>query len=235
VSLRFAFSSATSSGMQGQDQTFSAPAGVRVLSTEDEELVVIFPTAGAFPLSVSWTQDDGDTLCRATGQVPVQVLAATRSLTTFKKVLDIGVPWQGRFKQEFHRARGGDASPVRVLVRSSARGTLRPPTSGRVLLDKTVSMGANASHVPDDVRIRRRTPVFQALLFDTGAGYELGLEARLPPSKPPFRLKFAFTVELFQSGRRISAISTGMSCRDVSSGGHKTRRCVTVGFRKRTS
>jgi hypothetical protein len=221
--------------VQGEDQTVSAPAGVTVSNTEDEGLVVFFPAAGAFPLSLSWTQSEGGTTCRGTGQVTLQVLAATQTLATFKKTFDFGRTWDGTLEQKFLRPRGGDATPVRVVVRASGRGTLRPPSGGRPLLDKTVSMGSPLP-LESELEMRRRNLVLEAFLFRQGAGYVVSLSTRFPGHDRyhPFLLRFAFTVELFQSGRRISAISTGMRCRTLSSGGHLARGCVTVGFRKRT-
>ena len=230
VSLEFAAAANGSRPQIGQLQA-SGPAGVRV-SLKDEgnnnELLVIASAAGAVPLSLRWVQ--GNNQCSATGQVTLQVLAPTTPLVSFKKSFEGGggVAWRGNFVGAFRRGRGGDASPVRLIVRSSRPGTLRPPARGRVLLDTLVPMGPPASGALEDFGdIERRSATTTLALRGSHGDYRLFAGPRLPAQLQGrgYRLKVAFAVELLQSGRRIGAMSTGLSCRS-----RLLRGAVIVGF-----
>jgi hypothetical protein len=236
VAVEFDFNAAPSGETADISQVqASGPAGVRVLaSTRDplNEFIVIAPTAGTIPLSVSWIQG-GKSQCRGTGQVPLQMIAPKPTLVSFTKTSNGA--WSGKFLGAFRRVRGGDASPLRVVVRSR-RGTLSPPTAGLALLDTTQSMGAPISGVPERVELLdiRRHNVEVKLTLSGGTGnYEFSVAPRFPSSSKGFHLKFGLVVEAFQAGRRIGALSNGVSCGPNKSGGaYKGFKCQTSGLRK---
>jgi hypothetical protein len=97
-------------------------------------------------------------------------------------------------------------------------------------------MGAPAPGVPDRFgsSITRRNALAQALLSGGTDHYELYLDTRNPSQiQLHYRSKYAFAIEAFQSGRRIAAMSAGVSCREHRSGGYvKGYICQASGFRK---
>ncbi|MDX6696737.1 MAG: hypothetical protein QOE65_134 [Solirubrobacteraceae bacterium] len=205
-----------------EDVRASAPAGVAI-TNQGESLLVTPPTAGAVPIGLTWVQYD-HTRCSATGQIMLQVRAAAPTLVRFKQdsIGGAGVSWTGDFVGTFQRARAGDASPVRIVVRTSRRGTLVPPRSGAALLDTIVPM--DDGHVD----LKRSNALMELTLAGGPSGYRLYLGPRLPSQLLRHYLrKLAFAVEITQAGRRIGALSSGLICRERRIG---RNRDIIVGY-----
>ncbi len=213
----------------------SAPPGVRISAGEDwSEWIVVGQAAGTVPLGLSWVQGSGSTQCTGTGEVSLQLREP--------KPIRVHVyprAAAGRFEMLIKRGPGGDASPVRFIVRSAGprtrccRGsqswppTPRPPRRGKALLDVRVAMGVRAPGTVSGAR--RRDAAVDAHLFRY-QGYALDVEPCCAYGPRFKRTTLAFAVDVLQSGRRIGWMSTGLRCL-VRRGGLGLR-CDRVGYRK---
>lgn len=177
----------------------SGPPGVivRRSSSGDSSLVVTAPRAGAVPLNLTWRQGDG---CAGSGQVTIQMAAARRPYVRLRPTGFHRGAWPGEFTGDIERRRGGDASPLRVLVR----------TGSRTVLDRTVDMGGEG---PGPLTIRRAVGRVRLKLSGAEGVYRLSTAVRRPSSLPPrFRASFGLAVSLTQSGRRVGGMSSVVSC-----------------------
>ena len=213
----------------------SAPPGVRISAGEDwSEWIVVGQTSGAVPLGLSWVQERGYTQCTGTGEVSLELRKPKPALVHIYPRAQAG-----RFEIFIKRGAGGDASPVRVIVRSAGprtrccRGsqswprTPRPPTRGKALMDARVAMGVRA---PGTVSgLKRRDRAVEAHLFRY-ADWALDVQPCCAYGPRFKRTTLAFAVDVLQSGQRIGWMSTGLRCL-VRRGGLGLR-CDRVGWRK---
>jgi hypothetical protein len=231
VTLQLEFADADGSFVSVSELKGSGPGGLRVSGGGSEKrLSVIAPSGGAIPISLSWVQGCGT----ATGQVTVQVLAAKPTQVNFRKEFS-GGPWHGAFGVSLRRLRGGDGSPIRLVVRAR-RGTLRPPSTGRAVLDQTVPMGTPADGVPDTLGdLKRQNAAVEVIVAGHTQPYKVYVTTRLPDHGiKHYRLKAGIAIEAFQTGRRIFVMTTGLNCRENASGGFiKGYRCATSGFHQK--
>jgi hypothetical protein len=94
-------------------------------------------------------------------------------------------------------------------------------------------MQRNAAGDSPDVDIARQTAALKLTLSGAQGHYQLFLKPRLPTSiQTHYLLKMAFAVEVTQAGRRISALSSGVTCRERRVG---RNRDVIIGFTCRPS
>jgi len=182
----------------------SAPSGVRIARGEDwYQRLITAPKAGSVPLALSWVQGISNQ-CSATGDVFLRLAEPKPPLVKFR-LLPLGA-----IEMRIERVRGGDASPLRVIVRGAGPGTLEPPKRGKAVLDASVPMGEPQS----ERSIRRGSHAVRASLSGYAGDYELDLQPETRSANGPSGkvTDFAFAAGLFQSGRRVAWVSTGVHC-----------------------
>jgi hypothetical protein len=217
--------------------TVSGPQGVHISPADDPFVrIVTGAGAGTVRLELSWVQgatyDNPE--CSASGEVSFQVREAKPALVHVYPRGQVG-----RFEMIIKRGRGGDASPVRLIVRSKAGGTRccrgsqkwprtpRRPKRGKALMDARVAMGVPAPGTVSGLKRRDRAVTAHLFRFDD---YALDVEPCCAYGPRFKRTTLAFTITARQSGRRIGWMSTGLRCL-VRRGGSGLI-CYRVGFRK---
>ncbi len=225
--VTFGFDAATNGSHPTVDEDtpmkVSGPSGVRVAAGEDwYERIITAASAGAKTLALSWVQGTSNQ-CTGTGDVALQIGAAKPARVTFRfrplGMIEMGVG----------RVQGGDASTLRVIVRGAGPKTLKPPKSGRPVLDRSVPMGEPAGRKS----IKRSSRAASVSLEGYAGDYELDLQPNIRKAygRAGKTTNFALAAVLFQSGRRVAWVSTGVHCH-VSLLRYGGLRCFYRGLRK---
>jgi hypothetical protein len=183
------------------------------------------PTAaGTVRIVVSWDDEVGygsGQFCSASRTFDIQVLAPT--LPTFK----------GSFRKpnlfRFHLFGKEPQDPGDVtLILRGKRGTTRPPAPRGRALGRWVFK-------PEDGRFSEKRGgdhgLRRTFSADTiRAGIEIYPEVNIPFGKT---LRYAFSVEVVQNGRRLGGMRAGAKCHRVQLTGHSVVRCRPVGLKQR--
>jgi hypothetical protein len=211
----------------------SAPEGPPLeQKTADGRPVYDFtpPRAGTVRLVVSWEAEVGSSgsgdVCSASQAFDLPVLEPTTPRV------------EGRFNRGprtyassfFLRLRGKapqDPGKVSVVLRAR-RGTTKPPAPrGRALARFTYTPSGEGQFQSSGVtRDLRRT--FTA--DDRGNGVRI-----YPYGNIAFgtTLRFAFSLEVIQNGRRVGGMRSGAKCRRIQFRGHSAVKCRAVGLKQR--
>jgi hypothetical protein len=211
----------------------SAPDGPALeQSTEDRRPVYDFapPRAGTVRLVVSWEAEVGSPgsgdICSASQTFDLPVLEPTAP-----KIEGRFHPGPRTFESSFTlRLRGKrpqDPGKVRVIVRAR-RGTTKPPPPrgpalARFTFDPNGSGGFDVSGATREVR---RT--FYA--DHTGSTVSLYPYPNIPFGRT---LRFAFSLEVTQNGKRLGGMRSGARCRRIQFRGHSAVKCRPVGLKQR--
>jgi hypothetical protein len=198
-------------------------------STEDRRPVYDFtPTGpGSVRLVVSWDQEVGSygsgDVCAASQAFDLPVLAPTAP--TLEGVFRRGPrTFESSFLLRLRGEEPQDPAKIDVILRAR-RGTTRPPAPrGRALATFGFRpTGSGGFETRADDRELRRT--FYA---DTvPAGVRIYPYGNIAFGRT---LRFAFSLEVVQGGRRIGGMSSGAKCRRIQFPGHSAVKCRAVGL-----
>ena len=203
-------------------------AGLQLTSEGGRPACDFTPAAGTMRLTVSWQEEVGygsGDICSASQSFDLPVLTPLAPTLT------------GRFKRGDSvfgssfvlRLRGkAPQIPGKVtIVLRARRGTTKPPAPrgralGRFAFTPSGSGGFTARSVT-----RRLARTFQA---DTsGAGVEIFAYPNIAFGRT---LRFAFSLEVLQDGKRIGGMRSGASCRRVQLRQRSVVRCKPVGLKQ---
>ncbi len=244
----------------------SGPAGVEVRGDGENRFVVTSPLAGTLTLGLSWEQDRADSsTCSASGDVLLTLKQPKPAVVKFRPgpypphtragptgpevIRGLGYGLRGKI----NRPRlGFDATPLRLVVRTSGPGTLRPPKKGRgrVLFDELLPMGVRTKGALDLGRLRgpgvRKENSAAKLYVHWRDGsriygrpdrYELTVGRDKAKHRKSFcpacrgkRWKVGLTVNVSQGGRLVGWMSSGVRCRLINP--FSDLKCKWVHFHK---
>jgi hypothetical protein len=211
----------------------SAPNGPSLKQgTEDDRPVYDFtPTkAGKVTLVVSWEEEVGDSgsgdICSASQSFDLPVLEPTAP-----RLVGAFHPGPRTFESSFTlRLKGKrpqDPAKVSIVLRAR-RGTTKPPAPTGPAFARYTFTPTGDGHFSASARTRRLQRTFQA--DQSGAGVRI-----YPYGNIAFgtTLRFAFSLEVLQHGRRLGGMRSGATCRRIQFRGHSAVKCHAVGLTHR--
>lgn len=230
----------------------SGPAGVEVSGAGEDQFIVKSLRAGTLTLTLSWRQYRADdSTCSASGEVLLTLKKPKRAVVklrpgTYPPHTRPGPTGPEVIKGLGYGLRGKiirprllfDATPVRLVVRTTGPGTLRPPKAGhgRVLFDELLPMGVHTKGAVDLGRLRgpglRNENAAAKLYVHWRDGsriygrpdrYELTVGRDKAKHRKAFcpscrgkHWKIGLKVEVSQGNRLVAWISSGVRCRLIN-------------------
>lgn len=211
----------------------SAPDGPALQPlTEDGRPAYDFTpqAAGSVRLVVTWEQEVGSyrsgDVCAASQAFDLPVLAPTRA-TVSGRFLRGGGDFGSSFALKLSGRAPQDPSPVTVVLRAR-RGTTTPPAAtGKALATFTFRPDGDGTFTSRAIT-RRLARTFQ--VDSTGSGLRLHPYPNIAFGRT---LRFAFSIEVLQGGRRVGGLRSGASCRRIQFRQRSAVKCRAVGLRQR--
>jgi hypothetical protein len=210
----------------------TAPNGppLQATTTDGRPAFDFTPTAaGTVRIVVSWDEQvgtSGNDVCSASQPFDLTVLEPTRP--TFQGSFSSGP----RTFDSFFRFRLFGRSPQDpgkvTLVLRARKGTTKPPAPrgraiGRFVFTPTGDGHFMTSSLDRDLRG----------IFGTDIAND-GFRIYTLPNQPFGRtVRFAFSVEVVQNGKRLGGMRSGAKCRRKQFSGHSAIKCRAVGLRQR--
>lgn len=223
----------TDSGGDPDDSTISvtAPSGPALTpTTQDGRPAYAFTpaSAGSVRLVVSWDETfrSGDR-CSASQSFDIPVLAPTAPTITGK--FRRGGSFGSSFVVGLTGRKPQDPTPINMIVRVRKGTTKPPPPRGHALgtftFEPTGFPGFETSSPT-----RRFGRVLTADTDPSGKGVQI-----YPYNNIAFgrTLRFAFSIEVTQGGRRLGGMRSGAACKRKQFSGHSAVRCRAVGLKHR--
>jgi hypothetical protein len=185
-------------------------------------------TAGSVRIVVSWDErvrSSGE-VCSASQSFDLSVLEPT--VPTFHGSFSSGPrTFDSSFRFRLFGKSPQDPGKVGVILRAR-RGTTRPPAPrGRAL--------GRFSFTPtgDGHFMTKNTDLSLRGVFGTDIASD-GFQIYMDPNMPFGRtIRFAFSVEVVQNGKRLGGMRSGAACRRKQFTGHSAIKCRAVGLRQR--
>ncbi|HEX8122762.1 MAG TPA: hypothetical protein VF549_16020 [Solirubrobacteraceae bacterium] len=209
----------------------SAPSGPALdQGNEDGRPVYDFtPTAaGTVRLVVSWEEEIGSPgsgdVCAASQSfdLPVPAPTAPKVKGRFSRGDDV---FGSSFVLRLTGTKPQDRGKVSVVLRARRGATTPPPPSASPFATFTFTPNGNGGFTGRAVT-RRLARTFQA--DTTGAGVRIFPYANIAFGRT---LRFAFSIDVLQNGRRIGGMRSGASCRRVQLRQRSAVKCRAVGLK----
>jgi hypothetical protein len=213
--------------------TVNAPSGPELTqTTADGRPAYDFTPAkaGKVTLVVNWEEEVGDSgsgdFCAASQSFDLKVLEPTKP--TLVGRFNPGTrTFESSFTLGLRGKRPQDPGKVSVILRAR-RGTTKPPAArgpafARYTFEPTGS-GGFVAHGPT----RQLRHTFFSDLSE-------GAVRIYPYPNIAFgrAIRFAFSLEVLQHGRRLGGMSSGATCRRIQFSGHSAVKCKAVGLKQR--
>jgi hypothetical protein len=210
--------------------SITAPNGPALAPTSENDRPAydfVPEQAGSVRLVVSWEEEVGSPgsgdVCSASQTFDIPVVAPTKPRI------------EGRFSRGPHtfdsyfllKLRGKrpqDPAKVTVTLRGRRGSTKPPPARGRGLGRFVFTPGFG--HFATSSNDRRLPHTFSA--FTVGGGVRIDPYNNIAFGRT---LRFAFSLEVTQRGKRLGGMRSGAVCRRIQFPGHSAVKCRAVGFR----
>lgn len=210
----------------------SAPNGPALQpTTEDDRPAYDFtpPAAGSVRLVVSWQDEVGPSgsgdICQASQSFDIAVVAPALP-TVAGRFRRGGHALGSSFLLQLHGTSPQVPGTVEMILRAR-RGTTRPPAPRGRALGRFRFVASADGDFEARSSVHRLAHTFTA--DTTGSGIEIYPEVNIPFGR---KLRFAFSVEVVQDGKRLGGLSSGATCRRIQFRGHSAVKCRAVGLRK---
>ena len=210
----------------------TAPSGPPLQATsEDGRPAYDFTPAGAgtVRIVVSWDErvgTSGNDVCSASQAFDLTVLEPTAP--TFRGSFSAGPrTFDSFFRFRLFGKSPQDPGKVSVILRARRNTTRPPPPRGRAVGRFTFTPTGDG-HFMTTSGDRALRGIFGTDIANDGFG--IYMEPNLPFGRT---VRFAFSVEVVQNGKRLGGMRSGAQCRRKQFTGHSAIKCRAIGLKQR--
>lgn len=209
----------------------SAPSGLALTpATKDSTDYYVFnaPAPGTLRIQAMWQQEvsgvrsSASTICSATAALDAAVVAPNLVVTTARFYAGY------RFEVRVRNRPPADPRSVTALLRVRRGVATPPPASGRVA--SRVSFDPLNPGAPSVAYRSALKLHFGAESDNGGVSVQVDPDGNFPHGT---QLRYGFSLELRQGGRRVGGMRSGVVCRRVQFNGYSQPRCTHPGFTAR--